>query len=257
MQHLCRRWNGRTLLYAWFEAMHTRIDLMLWDADGHDTLQRLLEAANRSEAETLRIEEMGSRFRPQSEVARINSAAEGCRIAVSGELCGILLRCKEYTRQTDGLFDVTAREGFAARPGDERFVVETPFVARTDSRVRIDLSGYLKGYALDRTVEILEQLGIGNALLNFGNSSIFGRGRHPHGEAWNVAYGDGTQGSYTLHDECLTTSGNNTDARCHIVHPLTGRPVRGKRKVSVVTRSGEEGEAWSIARFLAEAAVDV
>ena len=253
MQQLCRCLpRGETLFYGWFKAMHTRIDLMLWsDTDSSGVSAGVLaDAAGRVEAETLRIERMGSRFLPESEISRINRAEVGVAVQVSEELCALLARCLDYTRQTKGLFDITACANSPVCPGVERLRVSSPCVTRCDSGVRLDLSGCLKGYALDWAVSLLRADGVRNGLLNFGNSSVFGLGHHPCGTGWQVGYGDDASCSCLLQDECLTTSGNDTEARRHIVHPLTGRLVEGKRRVSVITRSGEEGEVWSIARFL-------
>lgn len=250
MQHLCRSIGGNELVYAWFEAMHTRVDLVLWDNIGTDAL---LHAAEKVEEETRRIERMGSRFLPESEVSLINSAAAGHPVRVSEELRSLLARCMDYAGQWDGLFDITAAEGTAGQPCWQRIDISPSGVTRKDSRVRIDLSGCLKGYALDRAVDMVRQAGIRNGLLNFGNSSVYGLGNHPNGEGWPVAGEDNVQDTHVLHDECLTTSGNNTGTRRHIVHPHSGKLVEGKRTASVVTRSGEEGEVLSIVKFLSEA----
>ena len=59
-------------------------------------------------------------------------------------------------------------------------------------------------------------------------------------------------GGITLHDEALTTSGNDSPTRCHIVNPLTGRMVTGMRQVAVVTPTAALGEALSTALFAAD-----
>lgn len=250
MQQLFRQIDkDRELVYAWFEAMHTRIDLVLWDTGEADRLSCAVQAI---EEETRRIERMGSRFLPYSEVSRINDAAPGCPVCVSDELCALLARCLDYRQRWGGLFDVTACEGVSCRLEEQRLSVCAPYVARADETVRIDLSGCLKGYALDRAVSLLRKQGIGNGLLSFGNSSVFALGNHPKGEGWMVAEADSPDRRHVLHDECLTTSGNNTESRRHIVHPLTGRMVEGRHTASVVTRSGEEGEVLSIVKFLSD-----
>lgn len=254
MQYLCRHiGEERNLVYAWFEAMHTRIDMMLWDTTETDELKCV---AGKIENETRRIEQMGSRFLEGSEVDRINKTAGSCPVKVSDELCSLLSRCLEYARQWNGLFDITASEGTAHCPCWERLVINPPFVTRIDGSARIDLSGCLKGYALDCAVAMLKQAGIRNGLLSFGNSSVYGLGNHPNGSGWPVADENALERQHVLHDECLTTSGNNTQTRRHIVHPLTGKLVEGKRTASVITSTGEEGEVLSIVKFLSEAGSD-
>ena len=155
MQQLFRHIDkDRELVYAWFEAMHTRIDLVLWNTEGADRLSR---AAQGIETETRRIERMGSRFLPDSEVSRINDAAPGCPVCVSEELCALLTRCLDYRQRWGGLFDVTACEGTLCRPDEQRLAVCAPYVTRKDETVRIDFSGCLKGYALDSHWETIRK----------------------------------------------------------------------------------------------------
>ena len=215
MQQLFRQIDkDRELVYAWFEAMHTRIDLVLWDTGEADRLSCAVQAI---EEETRRIERMGSRFLPYSEVSRINDAAPGCPVCVSDELCALLARCLDYRQRWDGLFDVTACEGVSCRLEEQRLSVCAPYVARADETVRIDLSGCLKGYALDRAVSLLRKQGIGNGLLSLGNSSVFALGA-----------------SETSRETPIS------------------RMVEGRHTASVVTRSGEEGEVLSIVKFLSD-----
>ena len=45
-----------------------------------------------------------------------------------------------------------------------------------------------------------------------------------------------------IENSVLTTSGNDSSERIHIMNPLTGEYIRGKRRVEVVTAGGAEGE---------------
>ena len=82
-----------------------------------------------------------------------------------------------------------------------------------------------------------------------GNSSVLALGNHPVGTGWKVSFDD--QASTTknhktqsilLNNECLTTSGNNSDDRKHIISPSSGKPLEGVRQVTVVTDDGTTGE---------------
>jgi thiamine biosynthesis lipoprotein len=254
MEHICRILkDGSSLVYAWFEAMHTRIDIMLWDRDRSEA--ELVSAVEAVERETMRIERMASRFLAGSELSAINSAEVGVDVPVSDELRFLLMRCAAYCYETDGLFDVTAGSGLVGVLFNEkvRFVHAQDdgmcgAVARLDERVRLDLSGVLKGYAVDRVVAYLQDESVKNGLVNFGNSSIAAFGNHPSGEGWPVAAMDGKE--YVLRDECLTTSGNHNEERKHIINPLMGEYVTGKGMVSVVTDHAEYGEVLSTVTFL-------
>lgn len=253
MEHLYRRLGAdKALLYAWFEAMHTRIDVLLWQYEASkDFLLQMVEAVR---AEVERIESWGSCFRPDSEVSSLNVGEVGCWQNVSSELCQVLSDCIGYSESTGGLFDITASSVCWGVPISSKIEVnaERQVVRRLSESAFVNLSGYLKGYALKCSMAIIRAGGIRNALVNFGNSSVYALGNHPCGDGWAVSAGAIPGVVYTLKDCCLTTSGNASETRKHIVNPLTGELVGGKKEVSVVTDSPEAGEVNSIVRFLQE-----
>lgn len=248
--------DGSHLVYSWFEAMHTRIDIVLWDkvadvAVIQDVMEKIC-------AEVMRVERCFSCFLPESETAVLNRSAAGVPHVVSEELWNILSVCRGYWKSTGGLFDITADVALAGKTFDEKLFLGQGYeVIRLDAAVKVNLSGFLKGYALDRAVDMVREAAVENGLMNFGNSSIAAFGNHPSGDGWPVAVA-GTEGKeYILHDECLTTSGNDTDMRKHIIHPQSGIIVQGKGMVSVVTESAAEGEARSTAAFIRQAVSSV
>ena len=87
-----------------------------------------------------------------------------------------------------------------------------------------------------------------------GNSSVLALGDQPHGKGWKIDFQHGSVHTIVLHDECLTTSGNNTNERKHIISPFTHSYVEGKREIAVVTESGALGEALSTGLFVANVA---
>ena len=241
--------DGRLLLYVWFEAMHTRIDMMFC-TDLPENL--VLDMARDIEEGTYRIERWGSCFLAGSEVSLINTAPIGEFTQVSDELCRLLSDCVIYSEKTGGIFDIMVSEKKPGIPLKEKLTVDIHkgAVCRLKDGFTIDLSGLLKGYALDQAMKNVKERGITDALLSFGNSSISACGNHPNGKGWPVAYEDDESGTFVLYDECLTTSGNNTAKRVHIIDPRTGEAVTGKRKVSVRTSSGEEGEVLATVKFI-------
>ena len=238
--------GGSLLLYSWFEAMHTRMDLMLWDSRADEaSLQNL---SSEICDEVCRIEKMGSCYLQDSELTGINTAVVGSPVTISHELYEILSVCLDFSVRTDGYFDIAASPGVSI-PLREKIVLGTDYtVIRMLPDVRLNLSGFLKGYSLDRAVELVRKANVRNALLNFGNSSVFALGNHPSGSGWPVA--DLIGNVYVLHDECLTTSGNETDERRHIINPLTGQYIEGRGVASVVTTSAAEGEVESTVAFI-------
>lgn len=243
MQHLYRTSSdGESLLYAWFSAMHTRVDIALIAPSSEE---QMLGIAREIKQEIHRLETLGNCFDPTSELARVNRLAYTQPQVVSPELYHILHLCKEAYTRTRGHFDITIHS--EAHTPDTIHALclqaETHTVKFEKPGIRLNLSGFLKGYALDCIRPMLQKHAIENALINLGNSSIMALGNQPSGVGWKLEAG------ITLHDQCLTTSGNDTPERRHIINPQTGQPVWGKREIKVITSQGMWGEICSTALF--------
>ncbi len=243
MQHLYKPSpSGESLYYAWFPAMHTRVDVAFY---GTHTEEEWTNVAREVQAEIHHLEQVGNYFDPLSELAGVNRMAHVRPLFISEELFHILTLCQEYYIRTQGYFDISV-QSFEHTPDTLRQMQLHPehgTLYLNDTDVRLNLSGFLKGYALDKIRPILQKHAIENALINLGNSSILALGNHPLGKGWKL------DADITLHNQCLTTSGNDTDTRIHIINPRTGLPVTGKRQIKVITESGAMGEAYSTALF--------
>ena len=198
------------------------------------------------------VEGLANCFDERSQLAKVNREAAAHPVVVDEELMIMLRMCKEYHRLTDGLFDIA----FDSSPDSERPAIDSLMVGDLgDMRflrdgLRLNLSGFLKGYALENIRHLLGEHGIADALVSLGRSSIMALGDHfALGSGWTVTAGEE---QVTLHNECLTTSGNDTPERRHIIHPQTGQYAEGRRAVSVVTANGIEGEVLSTSLFLAD-----
>lgn len=246
MDFICRELSGcRQLVYAWFQAMHTRIDMLVWDETV--SVEEIIQLCQTAEEETARIEQMGNCFLPESEVSKINMTPVGESITISEEMYDMLSRCIAYNESFEGYFDVTALTGRPSCTADN-LELKNGAVMRNFDDVKINLSGFLKGYALDKVKDIFMGAGICNMLVSFGNSSVCASGNHPQGDGWKVETLTGE--TYCLKDSCLTTSGNADENRKHIINPLTGTLIEGKGMVSVVTPKAEEGEVQSTVQFI-------
>lgn len=256
LPHIYRRRNDhKAMYYTWFSLMHTRVDIAFVSELDEQTLGGIAEDIYRR---VDGIERMASCFRDDSELSAINRRAALGPMSLSAEMEHILGMCIRYNRLTDGLFDVTAsatrsqkREEAAiqtdslgiSHPGDG-----TIAFCRRD--IYINLSGFLKGYALEQIRPILAAHGIRHALVNMGNSSIMAIGNMHDGHGWPVAFGADNPRTVTLSDQCLTTSGNDTPERRHIIDPRTSQLVTGRRAIAVVNNDATEGEVLSTALFV-------
>jgi thiamine biosynthesis lipoprotein ApbE len=240
-------------------------------------------AAKEALAEMHRIETVMSNWKEDSEISRLNRDSKGTPVKVSSEMLGLLLKAQKYSKFTAGAFDVTARPvvrlwGFQG--GEARLPTESDIadalsrvgwrkmvIDKEDSTVallegaEIDLAGIGKGYAVDRSVEILKSHRVASALVDLGGN-MFAIGTPPGREAWSIGIRDpedskGVIGKLLISDEGVATSGNYENFVVidgkrygHIVDPRTGSTVDHVLGVTVVARSATESDALSTALFV-------
>jgi len=242
--------------------------------------QEALEAAR---LEAMRLEGLFSRFREGSDVWRLNRAAGGEMVAVAQETFRVLERASEFSRLTEGYFDVTVAPlsdawdyRRALAPGEDEIARARALVdARglvLDRRKRaarlarpgqaIDLGGIAKGFAGDLLMELFRRYGVRSALSNFGGG-VSALGARPDGSPWRVGIrhprGEGLIGAVSVENGAVVTSGDYE--RCffsggkryhHLIDPRTGRPAaNGLISVTVVASSGLTADALSTAAFVA------
>ena len=227
--------------------MGTQFDLLMVGGDS------LILAAlwEKIEWEVRRLDKMLNRFDPESELSALNREAGHYPVVVGEELWNILLDCKRYNELTEGYFDITL-QGF----DQVWFAEEDRSVFFFSEALRMDLGGYGKGYALAKIRGLLDEYGVGKALVNFGNSSVLAVGAHPCGEYWPV----GLDNPYTkeriadlkLRDCSLSTSGNMPSHPRHIVNPHTGMFVDDRKMVSVVSKDPVVAEVLTTVFMIAD-----
>ncbi len=125
--------------------------------------------------------------------------------------------------------------------------------------MRIDVGSIGKGYAVDRAVEILRANGIKNALVDAGQSTIYGMGAPPGQSAWEVHLRDPSgrvDPQVMLSENSVSTSeqtptsllGNETAG--HIIDPENGRPLETKYALSIVAKTGTASDSLSTTLLL-------
>ena len=252
MQYSQKLFNdNKKLLYAWFSAMFTRVDVLI---SAEDTRDDLVFIAEQIKNEIERVEIFANRFDENSEISQINSTAYLETRKVSAELVAIIDECLLYNKKTLGYFDITVNSVNGYKDGKDAIVIDSDkqTIRFQHPDVRLDLSGYIKGYALRAVRKLLEKENIHNALINVGNSSILALGNHPCGDGWKISFPDlNTTTECVLHDECLTTSGNKEQTQWPILLPNTGQKIVKKQPFSVITDDPATGEALSIALYIA------
>lgn len=221
------------------------------------------DAAVAVEREAGRIETRYSRYRPDSELSRINGiAAVGGSVVLDAETAGLIDYAYACFRKSDGLFDITSgllrkawNFGLGSLP-TESMIVEllprigldkiewsNPRLTFETAGMELDLGGIGKEYAADRAAQIAAAMGIGHGLVNFGGDiRVIGLGGSP----WKVGirhprHPDALAITVELVSGGLATSGDyarfiDVDGRryCHILHPRSGWPVRGLQSATVI-----------------------
>lgn len=129
-----------------------------------DTARHALEAAFSAMA---RVHRLMSPIEPASDVAAINRAAAGESVAVSRETFTVLAFCERLNRASQGLFDPCCAANSAGRWADLTLDHDSLRVW-VRQRVRMDLGGVAKGYAVDEAVRAACAAGASSGLINAG-----------------------------------------------------------------------------------------
>ncbi len=264
-------------LEANVDAMGTTYTIVAYGSDGN----RLRAAVEDASEEARRLDRLLSNYLPGSEWSQVNSLAAKQAVRVSPELFQLLAACVEYSRQSEGAFDITVGplmkvwgfykgtghlphraeiRGALGRIGYQNIVLDPKnnTVRFARDGVEIDPGGIGKGYAVDKMVDILKEDGIMSALVSAGGSSIYGIGAPPNEKrGWHVTIRDPKDAAKSvaelwLHDNSLSTSGNYekfffAEGRMysHIMDPRTGYPAEGMLSASVVAPKTLDSEAWT------------
>ena len=236
--------------------------------------------------EVRRLDELLSNYQPGSQWSEVNRNAAIQPVKVSPELFQLLAACVEYSRESEGAFDITVGPlmkvwGFYKGSGH---LPHKPEVAAAlakvgyrhirldpDARtvrfdrpgVEMDPGGVGKGYAVDRMVEVLRQNGVRTALVAGSGSSIYGMGAPPdEPRGWPVKIKDPKDSRKTLaevwlKDSSMSTSGSyekffraEGKTYAHIMDPRTGYPAQGSVSVSVIAPRTVDSEVWAKPYFI-------
>ena len=260
-----------------FEAMASPCEVLI-DTDDREEAETLLETARR---EAIRVECKFSRYRKDNILYRINNSG-GQPVEVDPETAHLLDYAATCHEISDGMFDITS--GVLRRvwkfDGSDR--VPSHRAVRDVLRhigwhhvkwenqtlslpagMEIDLGGFGKEYAVDRTAVLIASQTQNAFLVNFGGD-LFASGLRRWNRTWAVGIDDPQQpGNAALYRldisrAALATSG---DARRyviwkgkrlgHILNPKTGWPVKNApRSVTVLGPTCIEAGTLSTLAYL-------
>ena len=200
------------------------------------------EALTRAYAAMDQVDQLMSTYREDSEMSKINRLAAQEPVEVSPETFNLLRKAMEYSRMTDGAFDITvaplirlwrqvAREDrlptqeeldqVLEKIGYEKIVLsyENRTVFFAHEGVELNVDAIAKGYAVDRALIAIRRPGVRAALVDIGGEiACFGQDRP--GKDWIVGiqdlFADNLENPFNqearwrvaLRDHAIATSGN-------------------------------------------------
>jgi len=247
--------SGMPFWYGWFEAMHTRIDLLLTGLPEKEAGA----AAEEAEKVVREMERRFNRFDRKSDLWRINNSRKGAgEIAADDTTLAVFEEAEAYRQRTLGWFDVAIRTPGHTLLGesyrvDRRRGVLIPL----REEVVFDFGGYIKGDTLRRVRDILAGAGVRHGVISLGKSSVCCLGHHPQGERWEIGVENPSRPGETLtvfplRDCSLSSSGNGRLNRPgHILSAADGSPVDAPAVISVAAPSPLDCEVLSTALFSA------
>lgn len=251
---------------------------------GEDRI-RLQGAVESAFDEVRRLDQLLSNYKPDSEWSEVNRDAAERAVPVSPELLRLLDACLEYSRLSQGAFDISVGplmkvwgfykgmgrlphraevRGALAVVGYRNILLDRQSGSVRFARrgVEIDPGGIGKGYAVDRMVEVLRENGIRAGFITAAGSSMYALGAPPDEKGWRVKIRHPREATKTiedvfLKDESMSTSGTaekffraGRRIYSHIMDPRTGFPAQGMLSVSVIAPRTIDSEAWTKPVFI-------
>lgn len=262
-------------------AMGTVIQLTFWTDDE----AAAAKAAEAVFAEMKRIDRVMTTWLPESEVSQINSNAGIRAVAVSDETFTVIAKAQDIAKRTNGIFDITVGAFRGLWKFDEDMDGSLPAAAEIAKRKKlvnyrdvvldakhktvklrranmsITLGGIAKGYAVDKCVALLHQLGFVDFIVQAGGD-LYVSGQK-FDQPWVLGVRDprgardNSFATVALRDRAFSTSGDYERAFVkdgqryhHILDPRTAAPAMRTRSVTVLAPDAFTADAWSKVFFI-------
>lgn len=162
------------------------------------------------------VDQRFSTYLPDSEVNRLHRG-ELALPRCSADLRLVLEHCARLWRDTDGYFDCYATD-------------------------RLDPSGYVKGWAVQRASALLIAAGSANHVLNAGGDVRTRGGPRPH-EGWRVGvrhpWRTMALADVIVGDDLAVATSGTYERGPHVINPRLGEPARELRAVTVVATGAD------------------
>lgn len=246
---------------------------------------RLQEAAREAFDLLDYLEQVLSKFLPDSDISLLNSLGATQAVRLGSDTLRLLKLSRQAWEISDGAFDPTLGGlldawGFVDMegriPGDAEIeqllrargmnhviIDDKAATARLDRPgVSVDLGGIGKGYAVDAMGGLLKDRGVEAGAVISGRSSVLAWGAPPGEDRWefDAVHPDARDETLaTLEVEAGVVSSSAASERRfvvrgrdygHVLDPRTGRPARRVKGVTVWTESALLGDVLSTTLFV-------
>ena len=269
--------ENQVLVYKKKYIMGTVFEIAAYDQSS----EHASNAIEKAFQEVVRLDDLLSDYKPDSALSKLNRSAHYHEVAVSPDLYRVIEKAVQFSRLSEGKFDISIaplvdlwkaalrgdsmpsraqQEEVQGCVGFEKIDLTPPDrISFRSSCLQLDLGAIGKGYAVDRAAEVLRSLGIRDALINAGGSTVFAMGSPPDHTAWLVHLRDPSNKidpQVMLRDASVSTSEQTApsllgnDSPGHIIDPETGMPLKTVFAVSAVSRTATVSDALSTTLLL-------
>jgi thiamine biosynthesis lipoprotein len=246
------------------------------------------DAISEAFEEIKKIERIANNFDPHSEISQLNRDG---RIKAGQDMLTMVKESLKIYSLSDGAFDITAapiidiwktkirqfqdkkiepapptedeiKDKLRLVGSDKITIDEKEFlITFTSAGMSIDLGAIAKGYAVDKAISRLKELGINSAMVNVGgNMYCLGK---KGARKWRIGIQHPRRpqeilSSLDLENQAAATSGDyeqyftaGKKRYSHIIDPKTGYPVdNGIVSVTVVAKDATTADGFSTATFV-------
>lgn len=219
---------------------------------------------------------------PNSQLSEVNRRAFFEPVAVDDAVFEVLAASIEYSRLSDGAFDVTvgpvvllwrqsattgeppAAEALAearASVGWQSLLLDAEHktVRFGKEGMRLDLGGIAKGYAVDRAIQAMRDLGVPGGMVDIGgNIRCFGQPAH-YARHWQIGLQDPRHEqallmTLVMDERAVATSGDyrrfavvDGQRFSHIINPRTASSSQTLSSVTIIAPTAMQADALSTA----------
>jgi len=239
------------------------------------------KAIEKAFQEIVRLDDLMSNYKPDSALSNLNRSAHFHPEKVPSDLYRVIDQAVRFSRLSDGKFDISAAplvnlwkaalrgEGTPSRAQQEEArscvgyekieLIPPDQISFHSTCLQLDLGAIGKGFAVDRAAEVLHSMGIRDALINAGGSTIFAMGSPPEQTSWLVHLRDPSNKidpQVMLKDATVSTSEQTppsllgNDSPGHIIDPDTGMPLKTVFAVSAISKTATVSDALSTTLLL-------